>query len=442
MLPVLAIIGRPNVGKSTLYNQLTRTRDALVADEPGVTRDRQYGEGRVGERPFVVVDTGGLAEPDDPEMAAHTDKQVEQALLAADKILLVLDAQTGITAADEAIVSQLRRHQDKIIPVINKADHQDKAMVASEFYALGLGEPQVIAAHRGRGIAALADHALSDIPEVEEEAPPEKGIRVAVLGRPNVGKSTLINRLLGEDRVVVCDRSGTTRDSIFIPFSRQGKDYTLIDTAGIRRRKSAQEKVETFSVLKAMQAVRQAQIVIVVCNAREGITEQDARLLGTVVEAGKGLILAVNQWDGLPEDQRQQVEMEIDRRLSFIEYARRYYISALHGSGVGQLYRAIHEIEQALEQDFTTNSLTSTLEKAVTVCQPPMARGRRAKCRFAHLGERDPLTIIIHGKQVESLPASYRRYLTNYVRKQYNLVGVSLRLQFKNDANPYVSVRK
>lgn len=443
MLPVLTIVGRPNVGKSTLFNRLTKTRDAIVADMPGVTRDRQYGEGRFEGQSFIVVDTGGIAEPDDPDMANVTEKQVDQAIDESDVVLFMVDAKAGLTTGDEHIAKQLRRHQDKpVILVVNKADREQADIAASEFYQLGLDQPNVIAASTGRGVAQLLSQAftLAEFDSVEEsvdvDAVPRT--RIAVLGRPNVGKSTLINRLLGEERVIVFDRPGTTRDTISIPYDRDDAHYTLIDTAGIRRRTKVDKGVETFSVVKAMQAMKKAHVVVMVMDAREGITEQDLRLLGLIIASGNAFVLAFNKWDHMDEYDRDQFKQTVDRKLAFANYARRYYISAKHGTGVGQLYDAIAESQKALAQDFETNALTRILMKAVESHQPPLAGGRRVKLRYAHLASRHPLGIVIHGKQVDKLPGSYKHYLANTFRKALKLVGVPLLMKYISDDNPYV----
>ena len=439
MLPVLTIVGRPNVGKSTLFNRLTRTRDAIVGDVAGITRDRQYGEGQLENHAFIVVDTGGIAEIDDPEMGAMTEQQVDAAINEADVILFVVDAKTGIANADHVIAKKLRQVKDKrIILVANKADHEVLEMTGTEFYSLGFKELFTISASTGRHVVPMLTDILSAFPEEVLEKEDSKRTRIAVLGRPNVGKSTLINRIFGEERVIVFDRPGTTRDSIEIPYERNGKSYTLVDTAGVRRRKNMTEGVEIFSVIKAMQAMRQAHVVVMVVDARDGLTEQDMRLLGLIIETGNALVLAFNKWDGMSEDDRERLKSEIDRKLPFAKFARRYFISAKHGTGVGQLYDAIDETEEALSQAFTTHELTEILMAATETHQPPLAKGRRVKLRYAHVGSTKPLSFVIHGKQVDKLPGSYKQYLVHFFRDKLKLVGIPLILKFLGDNNPFV----
>lgn len=442
IIPVFAIVGRPNVGKSTLFNYLTKTRNALVADMPGVTRDRQYGDGRVGDRSYIVVDTGGLAEPDDPEMTSMTDEQVEQAIAEADVLLFMVDAKDGRTPADEAIAQRLRAHSGKVVLIVNKSDRVDAGIACADFYQFGLDEPVAISATHGRGIQALMSDLLADFPmpeESDEPGPDSDRISIAVLGRPNVGKSTLINRILGEERVVVLDRPGTTRDSVFIPFERQGAKYTLIDTAGVRRRARVDNAIEKFSIIKTMQALALSHVIIVIIDGHEGLTDQDVRLIGKVAEKGKALIIAVNKWDGLDNDARMKIKSDVDRRLPFVNYARRYFISALHGTGVGDLYHAIDEAYQSGAKEISTNELTRVLMQALEDHQPPLVRGRRIKLRYAHVVKHHPLVIVIHGKQTNDLPGSYKKYLSSYIRKSFKLTGIPVVLQFRKDDNPFIN---
>ena len=439
MLPVIAIVGRPNVGKSTLFNRLTESRDALVADWPGVTRDRQYGRGRVGAKPYMVVDTGGLAEPDDEEMASLTDQQVMCAIEEADLILFMVDAKEGLTAPDRRIAQSLRSQcYDKVCLVVNKADRDEAAMVTADFYELGLAQLYPVSASMGRGVKSLMANLLSSFPDVVEKEITQHDVpKVAIVGRPNVGKSTLVNRILGEDRMVVLDRPGTTRDSISVEFEHRGKQYELIDTAGIRRRARIHDAVEKVSVIKTLQAIEMAQIVIVVLDARDVVTDQDMHLLGKVLQFGKGLILAFNKWDGMDDYDREQFKEAADRKLEFVDFARRYFISALHGTGVGKLYQAIDEAFESVKIQLSTPELTTALEQAQKSHQPPLVGGRRIKLRYAHLGGHDPLVIVIHGKQIEKLPGSYQRYLVNFFRKRFKIIAIPIHLRFINDSNPY-----
>lgn len=437
-LPVIAIVGRPNVGKSTLFNCLTKSRDALVADFPGLTRDRQYGQGKVGDRPYIIVDTGGMG---DEETAVDSlmVQQAQQAILEADHILFLVDARAGLTAADQNIAESLRKLNKSVTLVINKAEGLSSAIASSEFYRLGLGEPEVISATHKHNIDELMATVLEKFPQAETEAIEKKlGIKIAIVGRPNVGKSTLVNRMLGEERVVVFDEPGTTRDSIAIPYERHGKHYVLIDTAGVRRKRSVGEGIEKFSVIKTLQAIESANVVVMIINAKEGVTEQDLHLLGFVLEAGKSLVIAVNKWDGLDQDQRDMVKMGLDRRLVFVDFAKTKFISALHGTGVGELYPLIEEAYAAATQELITSELTRLLEKAVATHQPPLVSGRRVKLRYAHAGGHNPPTIIIHGKQTSKLPGSYRRFLESFYRKALRMVGTPIRIEFRDAINPYV----
>ena len=437
MLPVITIVGRPNVGKSTLFNLLTQSRDALVVDVPGVTRDRQYGEGKLGGRPYFVVDTGGIEESDDPEMAKLTDEQVLMAVEEADVIFFMVDAKAGLVPSDEIIAERLRRYQKKVVVLVNKVDRDSAAVVCSEFHGLGFAEPVAIAAKQGRGVEALIQETLSSFPDIEVTPQMEEGIRIAVVGRPNVGKSTLINRMIGEDRLVVFDRPGTTRDTIKVSHEHRDKKYVLMDTAGVRRRRKITDTVEKFSMIKTMQAMKVAQVVVVVVNAQEGLSEQDRRLLGIVNELGKALVIAFNKWDGMDEYDREQFKEAVERKLLFVDYARRYTISALHGTGVGKLYHAIDEAYESIMKEIATPLLTKALEKAVETHQPPLVKGRRVKLRYAHIGGHDPLVIVVHGKQTMSLPGSYKSYLSNYFRKAFDLRSIPVLIKFKNDENPY-----
>lgn len=446
MKPVIALVGRPNVGKSTLFNRLTRSRDALVADYPGLTRDRQYGEGRHGERGFVVVDTGGIGESQGG-IDAPMGEQARRAIGEASVVLFLVDGRAGLTAADEAIARELRATGRTVHLVVNKTDGVQEEVATGDFYTLGFADIHAIAAVHGRGVAQLLDRVLADFPEdapAADETDPEQepdSIRVAVVGRPNVGKSTLVNRMLGEERVVVYDMAGTTRDAIRIPFERQGRHYTLIDTAGIRRRGKVYEAIEKFSVIKAMQAIDEAHVVVLVVDAREGITDQDLSLLGHVLGAGRSLLVAVNKWDGLAADHKEQIRQEVKRRLDFIPWVRVHYISALHGTGVGDLFELIERAWRSAHPRVSTSRLTRMLEDMVAAYQPPVVGRFRAKLRYAHLGGSNPPRIVIHGNRVEQLPDSYRRYLENRFRERLDLEGTPLKVEFKAGENPYAGRR-
>ncbi|RQW78190.1 MAG: ribosome biogenesis GTPase Der [Methylococcus sp.] len=441
MLPVVALVGRPNVGKSTLFNYLTRTRDALVADYPGLTRDRQYGRVRRGERDYFVVDTGGIVETD-AGIDEQAMRQVQIALREADVILFLVDARDGLNVGDEAIAQQLRRTGKPVVLAANKIDQASLTVATAEFHAVGLGEPYPISASHAQGIDDLLDAVEALLPKLEEaEAEDESGIRIAVVGRPNVGKSTLVNRLLGEERVVVFDAPGTTRDSIEIAFERHGRRYTLIDTAGIRRRGKIAETIEKFSVIKAMQAIEKAHVVIFLIDAREGVTDQDANLLGMVLEIGRGLIVGLNKWDGMTPDQRDETRRRLDLKLQFLDFAEKYFISALHGTGVGHLFDAVVVVYASTMTNMGTSHLTRLLQDAVKSHQPPLVRGRRIKLKYAHQGGTNPPTIVIHGNQVDEVPGSYKRYLNNYFREALDITGTPIKLEFRSGENPYQGKR-
>ncbi len=436
MLPVIALVGRPNVGKSTLFNRLTRSRDALVADQPGLTRDRKYGTGKLGSQPYVVVDTGGIS-GDQVGIDVLMEQQVRQAIGEADHILFLLDAREGCTGGDETIAQELRRTGKPVTLAVNKSEGLDQALAGSDFYRLGFGEPQLIAAAHGRGVKGLIESVLEQMPPAEDAEPDEPGIEIAVVGRPNVGKSTLVNRLLGEERVVAFDQPGTTRDSIFIPFERNGRRYTLIDTAGVRRKARIKEAIEKFSIIKTLQAIEQANVVLMVLDARQGVGEQDATLAGHVLESGRALILVVNKWDGLDQDQREWIKSEIERKLPFLNFARHHFISALHGSGVGDLFEMVEGVYASAMRDLSTPDLTRLLEAITQEHQPPLVHGRRIKLRYAHQGGKNPPIIVIHGNQTSEVPDSYKRYLVSRFRKALNLKGTPIRIEFRSGTNPY-----
>ncbi len=449
MLPVVALVGRPNVGKSTLFNVLTGTRDALVADQPGVTRDRKYGFGRADRAPCILIDTGGLIEGAgglEAQMAQQTLRAVEE----AERIVLIVDGRAGLTSADRYVAQTLRRAGKAVVLAVNKCEGLQSEVAGADFHSLALGEPIAIAAAHGQGIDALVRAMLPEREHETEETAAgedaaagtdERAIRVAVIGRPNVGKSTLINRLLGEERVIASEMPGTTRDSIFIPFERDGAHYVLIDTAGVRRRARIDEAVEKFSVVKTLQAIDSAHVVIGLIDAQETVAEQDASLLGLVADRGRALAIGINKWDCLQPEQREFIRDQIDLRLPFLDFAPIHFISARHGTGVGELMQSVHKAYQASMREMPTPELTRTLQTALVTHQPPLVRGRRIKLRYAHQGGRNPPVIVIHGNQVSSVPEAYRRYLSNVFRQTYGLQGTPVRVEFRSDSNPFAGRR-
>ncbi len=443
MLPVVALVGRPNVGKSTLFNALTRTRDALVADLPGVTRDRHYGICRHADAPFVVVDTGGLVEGGEG-LAAETARQAEFAIAEADLVLLVVDARDGLLPTDRAILDRLRRAGKPMLLVVNKVDGLDEQGALAEFAALGVAATFAVSAAHSRGLAAVLDAVVPQLPRVETDALAESaddGVRVAIVGRPNVGKSTLVNRLLGEERVIASDVPGTTRDSIRVALELDGRRYTLIYTAGIRRRARVEEALEKFSVIKSLQSVAAAHVAVLMLDAREGVSEQDATLIGHVLESGRALVIAVNKWDGLDRYQREQCVAALSRKLDFVPWARQVFVSALHGSGIGELMKAIDRAYASANHAFTSSELTRALEAAYSGYQPPLVRGHAPKLRYAHPGGSSPPTIVIHGSRTKHIADGYRRYLENFFRKRYRLEGTPVRIEFRDGENPYAGKR-
>ncbi|MGB9428921.1 MAG: ribosome biogenesis GTPase Der [Gammaproteobacteria bacterium] len=442
MLPVIALVGRPNVGKSTLFNVLTRSRDALVADAPGLTRDRQYGFGKLGPRPYVAIDTGGLDGSEDGLMGLMA-KQTLKAFEEADATILLVDGRAGLTAADQDIAQQLRRVGKPLFLAVNKVEGLALDLATSEFHTLGLGEPHPIAAAHGSGVEDMMETVLAAMPpDTDAPAETDKRIHVAVIGRPNVGKSTLINRLLGEERLITYDQPGTTRDSIYVPFERDGRAYTLIDTAGVRRRARVSDAVEKFSIVKTLQAIDRAQVVIVLLDAREGVADQDATLLGLALDRGRALVIAVNKWDDLSHDQRTNVRRLIDVKLPFLDFARLHFISALHGSGVGDVMDSVDRAHAAANRELSTPELTRVLEAAMVQHQPPLVRGRRPRLRYAHQGGRNPPVIVIHGNQTDAVPDAFRRYLEGTFRKAFDLYGTPVRIEFRNSKNPYKPTRR
>ncbi|MGD8925655.1 MAG: ribosome biogenesis GTPase Der [Thioalkalispiraceae bacterium] len=438
MKPVLALVGRPNVGKSTLFNRLTRTRDALVADQPGLTRDRKYGEGRLGGSKYLVIDTGGLSD-DQEELDNVMAIQSWQAVEEADQILFLVDARDGLLPGDQQIANRIRQTGKPVFLVVNKIDGLNEDVVLNDFYQLGFENIFPIAAEHGRGVTAMITEITRElaVAESDDETDDAIGIKVAVIGRPNVGKSTLVNRILGEERVVTFDMPGTTRDSIYLPFERDDQHYTLIDTAGVRRRGRINEAVEKFSVIKSLQAIEDAHVVLMLLDASEGVTDQDASLIGFVNETGRALVIAINKWDGLTSDQRDKVRRELDLKLPFINYAKQHFISALHGSGVGDLFASIQQAYRSAMSDLTTPKLNQLLSELVNANPPPLVHGRRIKLRYAHQGGKNPPVIVIHGNQTKSLPDSYKRYLVNSFRKHLKLMGTPVRVEFKTSDNPF-----
>ncbi len=440
MKSVITIAGRPNVGKSTLFNFLTRSRNAIVADRPGVTRDRQYGFGSYQEREFILVDTGGLGRNDkDSENISNLIS--DQSLLAieeADVLIWLVDGRDGLTSEDEHLAEVLRPICDPIFLAVNKTEGLNSAIILSDFYRLGFRDPFAISAKRGTGIHQLMDEVIKQLPaESEDEDQIKHGLRITLLGRPNVGKSTLTNRIIGEERMLTFNQPGTTRDSIAIPFEREGIPYTLIDTAGIRRRSKINNVIEKLSVVKSLQAIDNTQIIILVLDSHEAITEQDASLLGLIVDSGKALIITVNKWDGLETSERARIKAQLNRKLGFIDYACIHFISALHGSGVGKLFVSIDKISKSISIEPTASTVTAILQRAVQAHSPPLVHGRRIKLRYAHIGGRDPIRIIVHGNQTDCVPESYKRYLSNLMRKELKLVGTPILIGFKQGDNPY-----
>jgi GTP-binding protein len=439
MLPVVALVGRPNVGKSTLFNVLTRSRDALVADMPGVTRDRHYGVCRLGDRPFVVVDTGGLSGTEEG-LDLLTAQQVRLAIEEAQVLVFVVDARDGLLAQDHAILGELRRSGKPIVAVVNKTDGLDIATAMAEFSVFGLQATLPLSAAHNRGTDELVGVLRPLLPADEGEeivAEDDDSIRVAIVGRPNAGKSTLINRLLGEDRLIVSDVAGTTRDPIRVPLERDGRRYTLIDTAGVRRKARVEEAVEKFSVIKTLQSMAAAQVVVVMIDARENLADQDLTLIGHAIDEGRALVIAVNKWDGMDAYQREQCQRALERRLVFAEWAKTVFISALHGSGLRELMRAIVRAHTGATRQLGSSELTRALEKAYESYQPPLVRGHAPKLRFAHPGGSNPPTIVIHGSRTKHIAPAYRRYLEGFFRRRFKLDGTPIRIEFRDGENPF-----
>lgn len=443
MKPVVVLVGRPNVGKSTLFNRLTRSRAAIVADEPGVTRDRQYGDGVVGDRPYYIVDTGGILQSlverarGGEVLRQLIASQVHQALIEADAVVFLVDARDGVQPLDREIANELRRLGKPVTLAVNKSEGLEPSLVAAEFYELGLGEPCPISSAHGDGIADLMHQVLAPLPIAEEMPVPVDLPRVAIIGRPNAGKSTLVNALLGEERVIVSDQPGTTRDTIDVPLERAGKTYILIDTAGVRRRARVEEAVEKFSAIKTLEALDRANVVILLLDAQAGVGEHDATLAGYVLKRGRALVLAINKWDALDTDAREWIKREVERKLRFLDFAPAHYISALNKTGIGGLFTSVDRAFTSANCDMSTPRLNRVLQTAVAATPPPIVRGRRIRLKFAHQGGKNPPVVIVHGNQLRSLSASYRRYLAQRIQTAFRLVGTPVVIHCRQSDNPY-----
>ena len=440
MKPVIALVGRPNVGKSTLFNRMTRSRDALVADFPGLTRDRHYGEGRVGKRPFLVIDTGGFEPVAKDGILREMAKQTRQAIAEADIVFFMVDGRQGLTPHDKTINDFLRKAGSKVILVINKSEGMQYSSVASDFYELGLGDPCIISAAHGDGVPDLVEAALDELIDDEAENVDElvhRGTRIAIVGRPNVGKSTMVNALLGEERVIAFDMPGTTRDSIEIPFERDGRHYSLIDTAGIRRKGKVFEAIEKFSVVKTLKSISDANVVLLLLDAQQDISEQDAHIAGFVLEAGRALVVGVNKWDGLQQDAREHIKREIERKLSFLSFAKMHFISAIKGTGIPPMMKSINAAYEAAMRKLPTPQLTRALEQAVEHQQPRRKGSVRPKLRYAHQGGQNPPVIVVHGNALDGIDASYKRYLEKHFRESFGLIGTPLSIEFRSGKNPF-----
>ena len=439
MLPTIVLVGRPNVGKSTLFNRMTKSRDALVADLPGLTRDRHYGRGVGASRPYLVIDTGGFEPTAESGILKEMAKQTLLAIDEADVVIFLVDGRAGLTPQEFIIADKLRKSQRPVLLAVNKTEGMNRAVVAADFHELGVGEPLSISSAHGEGVKDLVELALENFPEhvFEDEMSANKKPKIAIVGRPNVGKSTLVNALLGEERVIAFDEPGTTRDSIEIDLEKDGKQYTLIDTAGVRKKGRVFEAIEKFSVVKTMQAIEDANVAILVVDAQEGITEQDAHVAAYILDAGRALVVAVNKWDGLPDDEREFIKKEIDRKLIFLDWAKFHYISALRKKGLPELLTSVDGAFKAAMANLATPQLTRVLIDAVAQHQPPISRGTRPKLRYAHQGGQNPPIVVIHGSHVDDIKDSYKRYLEGVFRKTFQLVGTPLRVQFNQGANPF-----
>ena len=439
MIPVFALVGRPNVGKSTLFNRLTKTRDALVANYPGLTRDRKYGEGSMFGKRFMLIDTGGITGTEE----GIDSIMAEQSMLAiqeADAVMLIVDSRVGLTPLDSHLAEYLREKECVVYLVANKIDGVNPDIASAEFFELGLKNIYPTTATHGRGVKNLMESVLESFPESnqkDEDVRQEKGIKIAIVGRPNVGKSTLVNRILGEDRVIVFDEPGTTRDSVYIEYQREDTKYTLIDTAGIRKRKNVSLTVEKFSIVKTLQSIDDANVVVFLIDAQEGLVDQDMHLMGTIIDAGRALVIAINKWDGLNDYSKDRVKVQLDRRLHFVKFADLHYISALHGTGVGNLYKSIESSYASAIDKLSTNKLTLILQDAIIHHQPPLVRGRRIKLRYAHAGGKNPPIIVIHGNQLDEIPSHYSRYLEKTFCRALDLHGTPVKIEYRSSENPY-----
>ncbi len=442
MKPTIVLVGRPNVGKSTLFNRLTKTRDALVADIPGLTRDRHYGHGKLGSKPYLAVDTGGFEPLAKDGIMHEMARQTEQAIAEADAVIFVVDARTGITALDKEIANKLRKAARPVFVAVNKAEGMNEGIVIADFHELGLGEPLAVSATHGEGVRHLIEMALGAFPEPTPEEQEADVLKVAIVGRPNVGKSTMINSLLGEERVIAFDQPGTTRDSIYVDFERGGKHYTLIDTAGLRRKGRVFETLEKFSVIKTLQSIEDAHVVILVLDAQQEISDQDAHIAGFVVESGRALVVAVNKWDGLDSYVREQLKGALEAKFKFLDFANFHYVSALKGQGLAHVFRSVDSAYKAAIADLTTPQLTRTLLDAVARQAPPRSGIFRPKLRYAHQGGRNPPVIVIHGNALDKVSDSYRRYLEHVFREVFKLQGTPLRIQFNVSDNPFADRKK
>lgn len=445
MLPTVVLVGRPNVGKSTLFNRLTKSRDALVADLPGLTRDRHYGRGIGASKPYLVIDTGGFEPTAESGILKEMARQTLLAIDEADVVIFIVDGRAGITPQEYIIADKLRRAQRPVLLAVNKTEGMQKAVVSADFHELGLGEPLSISSAHGEGVKDLIELALENFPEPQDDEEVRNNNRVprvAIVGRPNVGKSTLVNALLGEERVIAFDEPGTTRDSIEIDLEKNGKHYVIIDTAGVRKRGRVFESIEKFSVVKTMQAIEDANVAILVVDAQEGITEQDAHVAAYILDAGRALVVAINKWDGLKEDERDWIKNEIDRKLKFLDFAKFHYISALRNKGLPELFTSVDGAFKAAFAKLATPQLTRVLIDAVAQHQPPVSRGTRPKLRYAHQGGMNPPIVVVHGNHVDGVKDSYKRFLEGVFRKTFQLTGTPLRVQFKQGDNPFAEPDK